>query len=977
MGPDLDILRRGTARWLAAASVGAIALCAATPAYAQASGSPIVTAAAQPPAGGGATSAPADQPATNAAAGSEQEIVVTGFRSSLARALSMKQHENSETDTILAEDIGKFPDLNLSESIQRIPGVALQRDAGEGREISVRGLGPQFTRVRIDGMEALTTTGGADASGGTNRSRSFDFNVFASDLFNEITVRKTAEASVEEGSLGATVDLRTARPFDYRGFTLTASAQGDYNDLSKKTTPRGAFLISDIFANGTLGALLSVAYTRHQILEEGPSTVRWAPATSFAPGFQSVGGVNCLVSAPTPVPDVCTTADAAQHPRFPRQDWYYDDQKRLGITGSIQWRPSPNTLVSIDALYADFKGTREERYLEAPSFSVGGACTAANRANSCGIADTDVVSDKISNGVMYAGTFNDVDLRVENRFDELDTKFEQLTVEATQKLGRNVTLNFLGGHSLSKHNNPVQNTLTFDQFNVDGYSYDYGSPNGRNPVFNFGTANLTSPTAWVLSQIRLRAATAYNYYTTGDLGLNWKVSDDLQFDAGASWKKYRFVTTELRRENPASPGTNQESVIPPDIAATSLADYSHVVNIAGYNFLAPNYFEADSMFHFGDPSVFNGAFALGPGPALGNNATVKERDEGGFLQASWDHDFSGFRVRGNAGLRYVDTHEDSIGFANVANQITQITVRNSYSDWLPSANLVLEPARNFDIRFAVAKVMSRPSLTSLNPGATIGVAGANRTVSAGNPFLQPFRAWSYDAAVEWYFQKGGLISVAVFEKDVSSFISTLQSRGTFGQNPFGLPSSLATAACGNLSGCDATTTIWTFSSPANTPGGPVRGFEINYQQPFTFLPGFLRNFGVLLNYTGVESHIKYLNSAGAVVAIADLTQLSRRSANATLYYEDKVISARISAAYRSKYLTQVPAAEAGNDVQGTNGTLNIDASLQITINPHLKLTFEGINLTDEYQDQFVDSRDMLSVYHHTGREYLFGVRYTY
>src|SRR5205085_4841994 len=112
-------------------------------------------------------------------------------------------------------------------------------------------------------------------------------------------------------------------------------------------------------------------------------------------------------------------------------------------------------------------------------------------------------------------------------------------------------------------------------------------------------------------------------------------------------------------------------------------------------------------------------------------------------------------------------------------------------------------------------------------------------------------------------------------------------------------------------------------------------------------------------------------------AVNDLTQLSRHSANATLYYEDKRLSARVSAAYRSKYLTQIPAAEAGNDVQGTNSTLNVDASIQYTINPHFKVTLEGINLTDEFQDQFVDSRNMLSVYHHTGREYLFGVRYTF
>jgi TonB-dependent receptor len=995
MGSSHALQRRPRAgRYLAAASLAAVALGLAAPAAAQDAGTPQNPPPAPAPAPGvPSAAAPADravttidQPGTPVAGSRAEEpadadaIVVTGFRSSLARALNMKKLENASTDSILAEDIGKFPDLNLSESIQRIPGVALQRDGGEGRQITVRGLGPQFTRVRINGMEALTTAGGADASGGTNRSRSFDFNVFASDLFNAITLRKTAEASVEEGSLGATVDLRTARPFDYKGFTLTASLQGDYNDLSKKVTPRGAILISDTFANGTLGALLSVAYTKRQLIEEGPSTVRWAPATSFAPGFQSVNGITCLNAAGSaalsPAPGDCGTVDAAQHPRFPRQDWYYDDQQRIGVTASLQWKPSERTLISLDGLYADFKGTREERYLEAPSFSVGGACTAANRATSCGIADTEVTSSKITNGVMYAGTFNDVDLRVEDRFDRLDTKFKQLTLDGMQKFGDQVTLTFAGGHSTSRHRNPVQNTLTFDQYNVDNYSYDYGSPSGRAPVFTFGTANLTDPNSWVLSQIRLRAATADNVFDNAQAALNWKLNDDFQIDFGGQWKKYKFSTTELRRQNSASPGTNQETVIPATIAAMPLSGLGHVVTVGGYSFFAPDYATADGQLHFGDPTAFGGAFALGPGPALGNNATVRERDEGAFVQASFHHDFGGAVLRGNVGVRYVDTHTASTGYAVVNNAINQITVKSSYDDWLPSANLVFEPVRNFDIRLAAARVMSRPSLGSLNPGATINVSGANRTVSGGNPFLQPFRANSYDLAFEWYFQPGALLSVALFQKNVSSFITTLQSRGVFATNPFGLPTSLMTAACGTLSGCDATT-VFTFSSPANTPGGPVQGFEINYQQPFKFLPGFLGHTGVLLNYTGVKSKIKYLNAAGAVVATNDLTQLSRKSANATLYYEDSKLSARVSAAYRSGYLTQIPAAEAGNDVQGTNGTLNVDASIQYTINKHVKVTIEGINLTDEYQDQYVDSRDMLSVYHHTGRELLFGVRYTF
>ncbi len=184
-----------------------------------------------------------------------------------------------------------------------MPGVSIARDAGEGRQISVRGLGPQFTRVRINGMEAMSANGGTDAAGGTNRDRSFDFNTFASELFNSITIRKTSAAETEEGSLGATVDLRSARPFDYDGFTVVTGVQGSYNDITEDLDPRGAFLISDTFADGKFGALLSVAYTERQVarrrVEHGalarltelgrhpsmrsPISVRWPRATPAAP----------------------------------------------------------------------------------------------------------------------------------------------------------------------------------------------------------------------------------------------------------------------------------------------------------------------------------------------------------------------------------------------------------------------------------------------------------------------------------------------------------------------------------------------------------------------------------------------------------------------------------------------------------------------------------------------------------------------
>ncbi len=231
-------------RLLAASSLLAVAGFGAAPALAQADAD--------------------SQNVAGTAAAESEEIIVTGFRRSLEEALNVKRDSVSAVDAIVAEDIAKFPDQNLAESLQRIPGISIQRDAGEGRAISVRGLGAQFTRVRVNGLETVATSSdGASA----NRDRAFDFNVFASELFNSIVVHKTAEASLDEGSLGAVVDLNTGNPLGgKRGLTFVASAQGSYNTLSDNLGPRLAGLVSWKSSDGTLGASLSAAYQKTRTL---------------------------------------------------------------------------------------------------------------------------------------------------------------------------------------------------------------------------------------------------------------------------------------------------------------------------------------------------------------------------------------------------------------------------------------------------------------------------------------------------------------------------------------------------------------------------------------------------------------------------------------------------------------------------------------------------------------------------------------
>ena len=905
-----------------------------------------------------------------------EEVVVSGYRRSLEASLDIKKDAVGSVDAIVAEDIAKFPDLNLAESIQRIPGVSIARDAGEGRQVTVRGLGPQFTRVRVNGMEAMSANGGTDAAGGTNRDRSFDFNTFASELFNAITVRKTASAEIEEGSLGATVDLRVARPFDYQGFTLASSLQGSYNDIKEKLDPRAALLVSDRFFDGRLGALVSAAYSSRELLDEGSSTVRWQPA-----GFTALGA-----GYPATAPSLADL-NAAYHPRIPRYDQYQHDQNRLGITSSVQWAPSDNTMLTLDALYSRFRATRSEQFLEAPVFSATGAA---------GIAAVRPRNAQVdANGTLVYGVFDNVDIRSEARYDELETQFTHVTLDLAQRLTDRFSVHGLVGYSEANHQNPIQTTLLFDRNDVQGYTYDFRD-SSRLPLITYGNVDVANPSTWTLTQIRLRPQTAFNGYRNAAFDVTFEATDNLKLKIGPQYKRFQFRTSSQVRSNGTS--TGQEGIIPALPAGTPIANYGKLTTISSLDMPAgsastwfiPDVKKAGQLFDLYNPSVYR----MGIETALNNNYNIGEKDTGGFLQADLDTTLWGKRFRGSAGVRYVKTEQTSSGYTFTNGAPLLSTVSHEYSDTLPSMNLSLDVTDDFILRLAAAKVMARPNgsgqtggLGILVPGSQVAIAGANKTVTAGNPLLDPYRAKAYDFSAEWYFDKGALLSAAVFYKDIGSYVQIVRQTGDFSTNPLGLPDSVALQVCGANVDPAACLGGWQFNLPRNSPGGNLKGVEINYQQPFSFLPAPWSGFGVVLNYTGVRSKIDYfVSAAGTQVIDADLIQLSRDAFNATLYFENQKFGVRVSAAYRGPYLTTVPGrntvipADSTSDryVEGTNETLNIDFSASLHVTDSLELTAEALNLTDEYQDQFVDSEaNRLSYYHHQGRQYMVGARYKF
>jgi iron complex outermembrane receptor protein len=912
-----------------------------------------------------ATAAQAQDAPAEPAAGEDEEIVVTGFRASLDAALNVKRESVAAVDAIVAEDIAKFPDQNLAESLQRIPGIAIQRDGGEGRAITVRGLGSQFTRVRVNGLETITTSHDGAAS---NRDRAFDFNVFASELFSSIVVHKTASADLDEGSLGAVVDLNTGNPLKGKyGLTFAASAQGSYNDLSDTWGPRVAGLIGWKSPDGTLGASISAAYQKTTTKEIGNNTVRWAQAR-----FDSVNGTDCFTTANsggTYVPSAaCNQAALSFHPRIPRYGEVTHYRERLGLTGSIQWSPSDATQVSIDGLYSKFKADRREKWGEV-----------LLRSNERSINVVNPVYD--SNNNMIAATLNDAWVRTEHFLKQSETEFYQIGATWDQNVTDTFRFTLIGGYSRSNADVPVETTIVFDDRDAQGYSYDYR--NMMAPTLTFGTS-VTTPGNFQLAEIRDRPSNVLNQFRNAQLRTEWDVTDDFTVKAGAVWRRYDFDVKAFTRDTAVCGNGGVDRILgtvtcSPTSAFGPTAVYglpvtaalSELFTLTGSNapagtttsWLIPNLDAA---------AAYTGLYNRTAAPDLGNNRGVREETTGGYLQFDGKGTMFGVDYALNAGIRYIRTDQTSYAITNIA------PVERNYDDWLPALNVAFYPSKDIIVRGAIAKVMTRPTLGNLTPGGSAD--GFNYRITRGNPDLLPFRSTNFDVAVEWYFAPQSIFSLALFKKNVESFPVAASVGGSFTET--GLSPSLLNPTSPGASPAQQALPIWTISTTGNGSGASLKGAEIALQAPFKFLPGFLSNFGGIVNATFVDSTAVYTQQGPATTPGGSLPSvtventlygLSKKQFNGTLYYEDSKFSARASVSYRDGFTDAGSAT--GNIFEGYDAITNVDASVRYKLTEFLEVSVEGTNLTDAYRGRWVDigaRRNYES--NHFGRTILVGAR---
>jgi TonB-dependent receptor len=612
--------------------------------------------------------------------------------------------------------------------------------------------------------------------------------------------------------------------------------------------------------------------------------------------------------------------------------------------------------LTLEGLYSKFEGLRLESQLQALGLSRPGTGKPQSIIRTGVVEGNNLVQAEIDN----------VDLRTQSSRNELNTEFRQLTLNVAHSVNDRMRVNAMAGRSESVYEDPVATIVTFERLNSQDFVYDF-RPRMMGMNLNF---DATDPNAWAMvpgsSEVRLTPERVENSYTNFRIGGAYDFGESLTLKLGADRKKFEYDSSAKQRVN--------TSDVPAIAAGSGIAGLSRTFNFdAGLDLPAGSvarWLAPDLNAFIDQYGIYSNTGIWALQKNAGSEARVTEETTGLFAQADFRFEAFGLQFRGDAGVRHIKTDLASGGNATVGATTSFVVVKNDYDMWLPSANLSVDLTDTLVGRLSAARTIARPGLGTLSPGGSVTVQGANRNYSSGNPFLEPTRSTNVDLSLEWYPGAGSIMALGLFYKDINTFVQTLRTEAVY--NTLGLPNSL-------LDGTVATPDmVFAVTRPVNSPGGALKGLEVNLQQSLDFLPGFWSHFGVLANYTYVTSDIDYLTSAvpGDAVVSATLVGLSKNAYNGTIYYETERFGVRASIAYRDGYLTAVP----GNDFNswhGTNATTNIDMQASYNITKELKVSLEGLNLTDEYADLYVDADNRLNAYTHTGRQFVLGMRYTF
>lgn len=901
------------------------ALLASTSAQAQvASGAGIAEEGA--PAAAGQTSTGADE--------QSKEIVVTGIRSSLASAAAIKRKADVVVDAVSAEDIGRFPDQNVAESLQRITGVQINRDRGQGTDVSVRGLSPDLTRTEYNGRVIATPTG----------SRNFSFTSLASDFVNSVQVLKSPSSDMVDGGLAATINVTSVMPLEATRDALSLTAEGIYEENSKKVTPHVAGSFNKKFLNDTIGINLGVSYEKRD---------------SAMGKYESYGLEHVFENQRNPKLDYNLDGDNndnffLNHAQSHQIE--FATNERFTAIGTIEAKPTSNLRLYADGFYSTFnedvvRNENQTRFTNIAPSQAGAPY---------GVISSTIDSNGIISSIVADGVDNRVDLR---RYGSHDQTF-------SGALGAEWTIGRLNVKAEGTYSRARRNSYT-ESFGIiargrSGYDMrgDYADP----VIASYPGFNRADPNAYNFLGLSNVFDKTIDRNYDGRVDATYKISDEgfvRSFKAGVYVGSQKNSGDEFT-SNLSSEGVANALKLPfnPGIEGGSASFGSYLTTAQFSNVPAgPGTFVIVNANKFDSALPMNNILALAPlQHAPANESSVTED----VLAFYGRIDFAGLddRFGGNIGLRYVRTDQTSDGAAPDLTKImvsrggiittvpgaTPITIRNNYHNWLPSLNLRFNITPDTIVRFAAARAMTRPTLGNLRP--TFSVNANTRTIDGGNPLLKPYLADQLDLSVEHYFHKSGLVSAAFFLKKTRNFVAQGQTSETLTVN---------------LEEGGTDTRVFTVNQPVNAADATIKGVELAGQFPLDFLPGFLSGFGVLANGTYIDAP-KVPTQVGGTPQ--QLPGLSKWSFNLGGYYEKGPIGIRLSYNYRTKYLIDNGFfGDLGyNRAYGQlDGSLNFDVTKQFTI------TADVVNLTNAmtYHDNSLGVlRDVLN----PGRRITAGVR---
>ena len=878
-------------------------------------------------------------------------IAVTGIRQSLTEAMGIKKESSTVVDAISAEDVGKFPDINVAESLQRITGVQINRSRGEGSSINIRGLPSDFVLVRMNNValpNALTDTG-------SDTSRSFDFTSLPSEFVRTLEVHKTPTASLEEGGLAGSVVIRTPRPFDFTERQLALSVQGSKESNAEDIGPRVTAFYSDVYGDGDFGLTLGVSYMERNsgtqdFLNFGYTS--FSEAEGFTSGSQQFGAFTEdgianpeICDGSVASRDLCSGQDfngngvlddgSVAIPYITFHTMYDEKRTRTSAILSAQWAASDNLELTADGFYTKYEvDSARAEFLAFPYNSLG-----PYYPDESEIRDID--------GRAVATTFraDTVDTRAGNRIEQREGDTWSMTL-----LGKYLTDNWTvnGQVNRSRSSQLADNLNIVNSTLVDlTLQSEQGDAVTSTTYMNGSEDRVLDPQNYRLVGVN----GAYNQASSEDL-LDIKLDAERYLDFGNITKfKTGFHYADRNKVGQSARLTMNVAQIESlfgDQPPVELFEQLGITGTSSAAFLLQPVSPLNGAYLENYPGLIQERLAIdtrrmlnsfsreeliaagnyGIDPTLSED--VSEEATNAYAEIAFESGDG--NLSGNFGVRFTRTEQLSRGAGADLNQITfnpngglttvaplgLIEESNSYSEWLPSLNLRYNLTDELIARFGASRTIARPRFTDISP-VTVANVEAN-SITGGNPTLDPFKSNNIDVALEYYYGDTDMVSATLFYKDLVSLIRS-------GSTVINLPVTNA------LTG-EVFTAQFIDRSPSNGEGAKIRGAELAGQHSFVSLPGLLANTGVNANYTFIDNSDPEAITAG-----------SKHNFNVGGFYEDDTFGARISYTWRDKFLSQLVAFGGRGAVTQAYGTL--DASVNYNVSENFTVVVEGVNLLDE------------------------------